>query len=159
MTVQVFYFCCCYCCCSFFFLFSFFFCGRKGCYLNETIKDVLIGNKKMDLFKMLFFTFLMNMRIKFYWMELPNLKVIKSWKTVTNVKTVTNMKIISVKCKKEEYKNNIKVKSYVKSCYKYENFKYPNLKLVFSAARKKYFWQTGHPKQVLKSSIRKKIKN
>ena len=72
--------------------------------------------------------------------ELSNSKVIKlSWKTVTNVKTVTNMKIISVKCRKKKKKKktntqkkqqqqtnkkkkkkNIKVKSNVKSCYKYE---------------------------------------
>ena len=71
-------------------------------------------------------------------MELSNSKVIKSWKTVTNVKTVTNMKTISVKCKKKE-DNNIKVKSNVKSCYKDENFKYPNLRPIFSAARKNIF--------------------
>ena len=35
--------------------------------------------------------------------------------------------------------NNIKVKSNVKSCYKYENVKYPNLRPIFSAARKNIF--------------------
>ena len=74
---------------------------------------------------MLFLTFLMNFRILLN-VELSNSKVIKSWKTVTNVKMVTNMK-------------HYNVKSNVKSCYKYENFKYPNLRPIFSAARKNIF--------------------
>ena len=74
------------------------------------------------------------------------------------VKTVTNMKIFSVKCKKRRDNNNIKVKSNVKSCYKYENFKYPNLRPIFSAARKSIFGKmVSHPKQVLKSNIKKLI--
>ena len=59
-----------YCDCSFFFFFSssFFYSfdgGGEGWYLNETIKDLLIGNKNWTILKCYFFTFLMNMRIEF----------------------------------------------------------------------------------------------
>ena len=48
-----------YCDCSVFFLFSssFFysFGGGEGCYLNETIKDMLTGNKNWTFLKCYFF--------------------------------------------------------------------------------------------------------
>ena len=80
-------------------------------------------------------------------MELSNSKVIKSWKTLPNEKTVTNMKIITVKCKKNEDNNNIKVKSNLKRCYRQIlNFQVSKFETDDQCNPEKYFCQTRSEK-------------
>ena len=108
---------------------------------------MLTGNKNWTLLKCFFYIsdeyahwILVNV-------ELSNSKVIKSWKTVSNEKTVTNMKIISVKCKKNEDNNNIKVKSNLKRCYwQIWNFQVSNFETDYQCNPEKYFCQTGSEK-------------
>ena len=93
---------------------------------------MLIGNKNWTFLKCYFFYISDEYA---HWIlvnvELSNSKVTKSWKTLSNEKTVTNMKIITVKCKKNEDNNNIKVQIWNDVTGKYETFKYQNLICLF----------------------------